>query len=189
MLKLATLITPVDFHAGDSLLTRWSKHIDTGRLAQAPCNIPGPVISGVFQLLRPFADLQRQVRLLPAAGAPQNLELTALMEQWMERGPAQPARAFAEFVRWFFQQNRLVRGNLVLGGRTVDLSRIEAAVFNLFAAQDHIVPPQSAAALRRFVPAARYQERRFAGGHIGLLVSRRAQQGVLTELAAWLAGG
>ena len=97
--RLATLITPVDFHAGGSLLTHWCKHVDTGLLERATSNIPGTVVNGVFQLLRPFSDLRRQVQMIAQSGNGENLELMARMDQWVFSGPDQPARAFV--LEWF----------------------------------------------------------------------------------------
>ena len=43
--RLALLVTPVDFHAGDSVLTQWSRFIDFKAIEKHPVNIPGAAIT------------------------------------------------------------------------------------------------------------------------------------------------
>ena len=52
------------------------------------------------------------------------------MERWIQDSPDQAGTAFREFIRAFFQENRLVRGGLEIGGRAVDLR------------DDHLPDPQ-----------------------------------------------
>jgi len=186
--RLVTMVTPVDFHAGDSILSHWVKYIDFSILEKKPRNVPGAVITSLFQIIRPFNDLQRQVQLIDQPLHSGRLELTTLMDQWVFHCPDQPGRAFAQFINWFFQENRLVKNSLVLGDAEISLSNITAPVFNVFAEHDHLVPAASASALADYIPEDLYQQQVFAGGHIGLMVSEKAQQTILPRIGRWLAG-
>ena len=93
----------------------------------------------------------------------------------------------AEFVRWFYQENRLVQGTLELARRRVLLGDVRSPVLNLYALQDHIVPPAAAAALRHYVGSGDYSECAVATGHIGMYVSRAAGAEVPRRITAWLA--
>jgi polyhydroxyalkanoate synthase len=185
--RLVTLVTPVDFHAGNSILTQWVKYIDFSLLEENPRNVPGEVITALFQIIRPFNDLQRQVQLIDQPAAERKLELTTLMDQWVFHCPDQPGRAFAQFIKLFFQENRLVENRLILGEENIRLSNITAPVLNVYAEFDHLVPAASAGALTRYISREYYNERIFAGGHIGLLVSTKAQQTILPQIGSWLA--
>ena len=59
---------------------------------------------------------------------------------------------------------------------------------NVYARQDHLVPPESSAALGNHIDSRQYQEAVFEGGHIGLMISEKAQQTSLPEIGRWLAG-
>jgi polyhydroxyalkanoate synthase len=85
-----------------------------------------------------------------------------------------------------FQENRLVEGRLELGGRRVDLGRIRCPVFNVYATQDHLVPPSASIPLEGVVGTDDYSTFAFKGGHIGIYVSGRARQ-VPEAVADWLA--
>ena len=186
--RLVTLVTPVDFHAGDSILARWVKYVDFTLLEQSPVNIPGEAITALFRVIRPFNDLKRQVQLIDRPVNDDKLELTALVDQWVYHCPDQPGRAFAQFARLFFQENRLVGGSLEIGSNAVRLDRISRPVLNVYAGRDHLVPPESSAALAKHIDPGLYHERVFPGGHVGLMVSEKAQQTVLPGIGSWLAG-
>ena len=60
-------------------------------------------------------------------------------------------------------------------------------VLNIFAEQDHLVPPESSRALKDLVGTDDYSELSFRGGHIGIYVSGRAQKKVPEGIHDWLA--
>jgi polyhydroxyalkanoate synthase len=108
------------------------------------------------------------------------------MEKWIFDSPDQAGEAFRQFIKWMFQENRLVEGRLELGGRRVDLGRIRCPVFNVYATQDHLVPPSASIPLEGVVGTDDYSTFAFKGGHIGIYVSGRARQ-VPEAVADWLA--
>ncbi len=108
------------------------------------------------------------------------------MEKWIFDSPPQAATALAQFVRWFYQENRLVRGTLEIDGKAVDLRRIRQPVLNLYALEDHIVPPAASAALQQHVGSRDYSACAFATGHIGMYVSRAAREEIPQRIISWL---
>jgi len=60
-------------------------------------------------------------------------------------------------------------------------------VLNIFAEQDHLVPPAASKALKELVGTKDYTELSFRGGHIGIYVSSRAQKEVPDTIHDWLA--
>ncbi|MXZ80528.1 MAG: alpha/beta fold hydrolase [Gammaproteobacteria bacterium] len=186
--RLVTVVTPVDFHAGDGVLSKWARKIDYSPLESNPVNIPGGLITLFFQSLRPYDDMMRNIRLIRNRVSLDSLELTALVDQWVFECPDQPGRAFAQFMRLFYQENRLVRGGLQLGEHRIDLGNVRIPVLNLYANGDHLVPKESSGALKGFMEADRYTEMTYDGGHVGLMVSARAQRTILPAMGAWLAG-
>jgi len=184
--NLITLTTPVDFHTPDNLLSKWVRGIDTGLLS-ASGNVPGEILNGLFLALMPVRlTQQKYVRLLTSRPDQQAVEDFVRMEKWIFDSPPQAATALAQFVRWFYQENRLVRGELEIAGRAVRLNEIRQPVLNLFALEDHIVPPAAAASLRHHVGSADYTECGIATGHIGMYVSRAAHEQIPQRIIAWL---
>ncbi len=185
--RLGLMVTPVDFHAGDSLIRHWSRHVRFDKLVESPVNIPGEMITRVFQFARPFDDLQRQVEKIDNEDNYDRLAFTLRMDTWVHDCPDQPGRAFAQFMGGLYQHNSLANGGFLIGGEIADPRALSIPVLNLYAQNDHLVPPESSAALADLVDPSLYQEIRFCGGHIGLIVSGRAQREILPALGRWLA--
>ena len=184
--NLVTLTTPVDFHTPDNLLSKWVRALDT-RLLEASGNVPGEVLNALFLALMPFRlTQQKYVRLLTGKAEPQALEDFVRMEKWIFDSPPQAATALAQFVRWFYQENRLIRGALELGGRRVRLGDIRQPVLNLYALEDHIVPAAASAALRVHIGSRDYSAGEVPTGHIGMYVSRAAHAAVPGRIVSWL---
>lgn len=184
--NLVTLTTPVDFHTPDNLLSKWVRGIDT-QLIEASGNVPGELLNSLFLALMPFRLTQEKyVRLLTGNPDQRAVEDFVRMEKWIFDSPPQAAAALAQFVRWFYQENRLLRGTLELGGRPVRLADIRQPLLNLYALQDHIVPAAASAVLGAHVGSRDYSECAIATGHIGMYVSRAAREEIPERIVSWL---
>ncbi|GAC1457921.1 MAG: class III poly(R)-hydroxyalkanoic acid synthase subunit PhaC [Steroidobacteraceae bacterium] len=184
--NLVTLTTPVDFHTADNLLSKWVRGLDVELLC-ATGNVPGEVLNTLFLSLSPVRLAQHKYVRLLASGADQRaIEDFVRMEKWIFDSPPQAAAALAQFVRWFYQENRLVRGGLEIGGRPVNLRDIRQPVLNLYAIQDHIVPAAAAAAMEHAISSDDYQGCAIETGHIGMYVSRAAREEIPARITSWL---
>jgi len=187
--NLITMVTPVDFHTPGNLLATWARNIDVEALVHAHGNVPGALLNSVFVSMLPFRlGSQKYVHLLDLLDDPAQLATFMRMEKWIFDSPDQAGAAFSQFVRWFFQENRLALGTLELGGRRVDLARVTHPVLNVFASRDHLVPPGASRALRPLLGSRDYTALEVDAGHIGLYTSARAQRELPATMAAWLVG-
>ena len=81
----------------------------------------------------------------------------------------------------------MIKGKATVGGRTIDLGTITQPVLNIYAEQDHLVPPAASIPLKDAVGSKDYTALPFPGGHIGIYVSGRAQKLVPPAIHDWLA--
>ena len=184
--NLVTLTTPVDFHTADNLLSKWVRGLDAD-LVCATGNVPGEVLNALFLALSPVRlSQQKYVRLLAAGADQRAIEDFVRMEKWIFDSPPQAAAALAQFVRWFYQENRMFRGTLEIGGRPVKLRDIRQPVLNLYATQDHIVPAAAAAAMQECLGSKDYESCAIDTGHIGMYVSRAAREDIPQRISSWL---
>ena len=185
--NLTVMVTPVDFQTPENLLAKWARDLDVDRMVDVMGNVPGELLNVTFLSLMPFRlTSQKYVALADIIDDPRQLENFLRMEKWIFDSPDQAGEAFRQFIKWMFKENRLMKGGVVLGGKTVDLKRIRCPVFNVYATQDHLVPPSASIPLEGLVGTDDYQSFAFKGGHIGIYVSGRATQ-VPTAIADWLA--
>jgi polyhydroxyalkanoate synthase len=108
------------------------------------------------------------------------------MEKWIFDSPDQCGEAFRQFIKDFYQGNKLVRNEVEIGGRRVELPDITQPVLNIFAEQDHLVPPSASRVLGDCIGTDDYTQLAFRGGHIGIYVSGRAQREVPPAIHDWL---
>ena len=187
--NLITMVTPVDFKTPENLLSKWVQHIDMDLLTQSG-NVSGELLNTIFLALMPFRlTQQKYVNLLQANLDRAQLENFMRMEKWIFDSPDQPARACREFVQWFFQDNRLIRGELVFDATPVRLANIMCPVLNIYAAKDHLVPPSASASLGAHVSSKKYESLQVDVGHIGIYVSGKARKTVPHAIVNWLRAG
>ena len=184
--NLITMVSPVDFKSPENLLSKWAQQVDIDLLTQSG-NVSGEFLNLVFLALMPFRLTQKKyVDLLRLQGDKAQLENFMRMEKWIFDSPDQPARAFREFVKWFFQENLLVRGELALDGKPVLLQNVRCPVLNIYAANDHLVPPSASIPLGAHVGSQDYEALQVEVGHIGIYVSGKARNVVPDAIAHWL---
>lgn len=185
--NLVTMVTPVDFHTPDNLLTHLIRHVNVDLLVDTLGNLPGQLLNFTFLSLSPFRLAgQKYVDLTDILDDAQALRNFLRMEKWIFDSPDQAGAAFRQFAKDFFQQNKLIKGEVNIGDRRVNLGNIVMPVLNVYAAQDHLVPPAASKALAECCGSRDYTEFSFQGGHIGIYVSGRAQREVPPAVAAWL---
>ncbi len=186
--NLITTVTPVDFHTEKDLLSHLVRHVDVELCVDTLGNIPGEFLNWSFLMLRPFKLMgQKYIELVDILDDADKARNFLSMEKWIFDSPAQAGAAYKQFVTEFYQQNRLVKGQVRLQGRQVDLEHITLPVLNIYARDDHLVPPDSSKALAGCIGSEDYSEMEFPGGHIGIYVSSQSQDMLPPAIAGWLA--
>jgi polyhydroxyalkanoate synthase len=195
--NLMTSITPVDFH-GDQTDTNvehgyinlWTRNLDAldiDLMVNACGNMPGELMGMVFQLLTPVKSLTKyNIDLLDIAHDESKLLNFLRMEKWLADRPDHPGEAAKQWFKDLYQDNKLVRNLFQLNGVTVDLRKLTMPVLNIFALNDHIIPPQCSMALKACVGSKDYTDLPLPGGHVGVFVSGKSQ-GILGKgIVDWL---
>lgn len=185
--NLVTMVTPVDFHTPDNLLSLWAQGMDVDLLVDTLGNIPGDLLNLTFLSMNPYRLTgQKYIDMVDLLDDPVKLKNFMRMEKWIFDSPNQAGEAFRQFLKDFYQKNGLINGNVKIGGLRVDLANITMPVLNVYATKDHLVPPAASKALKKYVGSSDYQEVAFNGGHIGLYVSGRSQKEIPPAVANWL---
>ncbi len=185
--NLITMVTPVDFHTPDNMLSNWTRDLDADLFVDALGNVPADLMNYCYLTLKPFRlNVQKYVGLTDILDDKAALEDFLRMEKWIFDSPDQAGECFRQFIKQFYQGNGFINGGIDIGGREVDLRNVTMPVLNIFAEQDHLVPPDASRALQRVVGSKDYTELSFKGGHIGIYVSSRAQREVPSAIHEWL---
>lgn len=186
--NLIAMVTPVDFHTADNMLSNWNREIDVDLLVDTLGNVPADMMNFTYLMLKPWRLFaQKYVGMADILDDRKAMEDFLRMEKWIFDSPDQAGEAFREFSKQFFQENRFVTGGAKVGGREVHLGMLDMPILNIYAEQDHLVPPDASRALRELCGSDDYTELSFKGGHIGIYVSGRAQKEVPQTIHEWLA--
>lgn len=185
--NLITMVTPVDFHTEDNMLSHWTRDLDVDLFVDTLGNVPADLMNFCYLSLKPLRlNQQKYVGLVDILDDPEEIRNFLRMEKWIFDSPDQAGETFRQFIKDFYQGNKLVKAEVELGGRRVDLANITLPVLNIFAEQDHLVPPSASRVLGDHLGSDDYTQLAFKGGHIGIYVSGRAQRQVPPAIHDWL---
>ncbi len=190
--NLVTTVTPIDFHV-DGLLNLWgggtmgAEALDVDLMIKALGNMPGEYLNLEFVMLKPWQLTIDKYLDFPKVMADKNKLLNFMrMEKWIFDSPDQAGEAYRQFMKDFYQQNKLIKGEVKIGDAQVDLGNIRMPVLNIYAEKDHLVPPASSIALEKYIGSEDYTAKSFPVGHIGMYVSGKVQHDLPPIIADWL---
>jgi polyhydroxyalkanoate synthase len=109
------------------------------------------------------------------------------LNKWANEYLPFPGEFFRQWVRDFYQQNRLIRGELRMGGKLVDLKSIRCPVLAVGAREDNIAPPGCVKPLIQVVASTDREYVELPGGHISLIAGRGASAHCWPKVSSWLA--
>ncbi len=187
--NLVTMVAPIDFEAGAAggLLFKWSQDMDIDNLVDSMGIIPGNLLNIGFDMLKPFQLMvDKYVGMVDNLQNAESAANYVRMDRWVLDSPGQAGEAYRRFIKELYQENRLVKGTLQIGGRTVDLKRIIMPVLTIYGEHDHIVPPSATKPLNDYVGSADKELAGYPVGHIGMYVSADAQHLIAPGIGEWL---
>jgi len=187
---LTLLAAPIDFSGRESLLNVWTnrRQFDVDAFVDAHGNCPASFLQACFLYMKPVENLlEKQISLYEQLDDPSFLALYFALERWVGDNIPVAGETFREFVKNLYQQNELVRGELTVGGRRVDLRRIQCPLLLLTAKNDHLVAPASTERVREYVRSRDVTAMSIDAGHVGMVVSGRAHKTLWPSAVAWLA--
>lgn len=184
--NLVTLVTPVDFSTNDGLLFRWSKNINFDRLVDTYGAIPGEFLNNGFSMLKPMMKVNKYMGVLDMMQDKEKVLNFLRMEKWINDSPDQAGECFRQFMKDLYQGNKLIKGELVVGNQKVSLKNVTMPVMNIYAAEDHLVPPAATIPLNDHVGTKDNELYKFPGGHIGVFVGARSQKELAPAVAKFL---
>ncbi|SFG58162.1 class III poly(R)-hydroxyalkanoic acid synthase subunit PhaC [Neptunomonas qingdaonensis] len=185
--NLITMVTPVDFQTETNLLSLLARSVDVDLAVSTYGNIPGEMLNDSYNSLMPMRlGIQKNLGMPKQLNTTESALSFLRMEKWIYDSPDQAGEAFRQFIKWFFQENLLIKGQITIGDYPVRLSAITQPVLNIFGAYDHLVPPDASLALGDHVGSQDYQTLEIKAGHIGVFVSGKSQAIVPANINDWL---
>jgi polyhydroxyalkanoate synthase len=190
-LKTLTLLAaPVDFAERESLLTLWTDraHFDVDALVDTYGNCPAWFLQTCFLVMNPVRNfLDKTIAFYEQMDDARAVTSYFALERWLNDNIPVAGETFREFVRKLYQENQLVRGELELGGRRVELRRVTCPLLLLTAKHDHLVAPASTEGIRPHVGSSDLTSMGIGAGHVGLVVGAKAHAKLWPAVMRWAA--
>jgi polyhydroxyalkanoate synthase subunit PhaC len=186
---LTLLAAPIDFAGKETLLNLWTdpRHFDVDALIDTYGNCPAWFLQAGFLSMNPVGNLvEKNISFYEQMDDPRSVQNHLLLESWVNDNIPVAGEAFREFVKCLYQRNLLVKGELRLGERRVDLARIACPLLLLTAGKDHLISPSSTEGIRPHVGSRDVRSMEVGAGHVGLVVGSKAHQTLWPAATRWL---
>ncbi|WP_157951492.1 alpha/beta fold hydrolase [Rhodococcus opacus] len=176
---------PVDFHAA---LGMGQTHENTvGRVLFWLARLSvisgrglhrGAVQAWGIRLFDPLSEVDRVMRLWAGIDDPDVIDRYTALNRWLHTPQDMPGRMFLWTVRHLFVNNELIKGELRVDGRIVELAAIDCPLFLLAGRNDPAAPPTQVWALAERVstPPEMIVREEANAGHLQLFLSNAVLQ-------------
>ena len=149
--------------------------------------VPGDVMNVAYLILKPLTlTLDKYVGMTDKWTDPAYLSNFIRMEKWVFDSPAQAGATLSQFINDMYKGNKLAKGELVLGGQTVDMKNITCPVLCACAEYDHLVPLSASRPMMDLIGSDDKQFISFATGHIGMYTSSKSQKDITPQIVEWI---
>ncbi|MDM0109771.1 class III poly(R)-hydroxyalkanoic acid synthase subunit PhaC [Variovorax sp. J22R24] len=195
--NLVLTVTPLDFHGdmdhpepGAGYMNLWARSLkpeDIDMMVDTMGTAPGAMVGFSFLMMNPVGNVTKYTTELVDMLDDESKMLGFLrMERWIADRPGHPGEVMRQWFKDLYQANKLVKSELMLGDRRVDLDQIRMPVLNVYATGDVIIPVSCSQGMEDRFGTDDYSELSVPGGHIGTFVGGKAQKVLAPSIAKWL---
>ncbi len=170
------MTTPVNFENGGKL-KEWTnpetfnldKVVNSYRENGA---IPPEILHAGFQFLDLNLTFTKYRNLFNFVDNEAFVKLYRALDFWGNDNIPFPVMVFKKFIKAFYQQNQLIRGELIIDDKYVNLCDIKIPFFNILASNDHVFPKEAAIEWKQIMaPHKGDVEKVYDGGHVSIVAA------------------
>jgi len=196
--NLVLVGAPVDYHNNGILGERYKNFAHAARQVRARTGLtahrlpttllrsPGWLNSLAFKLTSPVASVRNYQQLLANLHDTEYVASNATNAAFLDGMVAYTGGAVADFIDYFWVENRLASGRLPMRQPSAGLDRVRAPILNITGRDDPIVTPSCSQAMQGLVSSTDVTCRSVAGGHVGIVSSALAQRETWPQIVDWL---
>ena len=188
--NLILLTAPLDFSNKEALtFARWTdeRYFNVDQVLAAFGNMPGEMIDYGAKALKPVENyIINYLKLWDNIENPQVIEAWQAMNTWVTDNIPLAGGVFRQLIVDLYRNDRLMRGEMMIRGERVDLSRLRANLLTVIAEGDHITPPCQSKAILSKVSSKDKELFSVPGGHIGIMAGSGANKRTWPKIDDWL---
>lgn len=186
--NLILMTSPIDFKDA-GLYTNWldNRYFQLDKLVDTLGNIPFELIDFGNKLLSPISNVYGPYVSLADRVDNDNFVLNwKLMQKWLNDGIPFPGESYRQWIRDFYQDNKLINDQLEVRGRKVELANIKANLLNISATRDNIALPHQIAPLNDKVSSKNKTLHVVETGHVSVVTGRKAINEIHPYIEKWI---
>jgi polyhydroxyalkanoate synthase len=185
--NLAVIAPVIDGQKDFTVIGNLAKNMDVEKMLQVIGNLQSEQLYAFYSTLKPFKQgINKYLNFLQNVDSEEFVSNFLRLEKWLYDTPPIAGETFRQWISDIYQKNLLVKNELKLNDKIVDLSTIKVPLLNIIADEDHLVSPQCSAPLNDVVSSTDKRLMRFHTGHVGLIASLYSQNNVLPKVGQWL---
>jgi polyhydroxyalkanoate synthase len=185
--NLISMTTPVDYKKmGMQTLMSDPRYFDVDKLVDTFGNVPPSVIEASFDMLRPLQRYTKYVDLWYGLLDSEFVQSFRALDRWASDQIPFAGEAFRQLTKELSWGNKMMTGELMLGGKRCDLREINCSFLAVAAEHDHIVPRAASEPLLGLIGSDDKQEIVLRGGHVSLVAGRSAMKRLWPAVGDWL---
>ncbi|WP_462409046.1 alpha/beta fold hydrolase [Neobacillus sp. Marseille-QA0830] len=172
--NLILAAVPIDFSIG-IVPDKWLEglqngEVDFNRFSDAYGTIPSEFLYLMFRMLSPVYN-SPMINLVTRAHDNQYVEKWRRMDKWTKDTASFAGSAFKQMFSDLYKDNKLLKGELVIAGRKVDLSNIQCPLFVFSCSRDTLVLEKQSLPVMDMVGSLDKTYEVFEGGHVSLALT------------------
>jgi polyhydroxyalkanoate synthase len=144
------------------------------------------MIDSSFGMLKPSMNISKYLGVIDSLDDRDKVMNFLRMEKWKGDLPAITGEMYRKYIKDLFRDNKLIKGEMELGGRKIDLKKMTVPYLNVYATDDNIIPNESTKPVMDKIGSKDKKEYPFPGGHIGVFVGSRSQKELGPAVAKWV---
>jgi polyhydroxyalkanoate synthase len=185
--NLAVIAPVIDGQKDFTVIGNLAKNMDVDKMLQVMGNLQSEQLYALYMSLKPFKQgINKYLNFIQNVDNEQFIDNFLRLEKWLYDTPPIAGETFRQWISDIYQKNLLMKNEMKLNDKTVDLSTIKVPLLNVIADEDHLVSPQCSAPLNDVVSSTDKRLMRFHTGHVGLIASLYSQNNVLPKVGQWL---
>jgi polyhydroxyalkanoate synthase subunit PhaC len=185
--NLAVIAPVIDGQKDFTVIGNLAKNMDVDKMLQVVGNLQSEQLYAFYSTLKPFKQgINKYLNFLQNVDSEEFVSNFLRLEKWLYDTPPIAGETFRQWISDIYQKNLLVKNEMKLTDKIVDLSTIKVPLLNVIADEDHLVSPQCSAPLNDVVSSTDKRLMRFHTGHVGLIASLYSQNNVLPKVGQWL---
>jgi len=185
--NLAVIAPVIDGQKDSTVIANLARNMDVDKMLQIIGNLQSEQLYAFYSTLKPFKQgINKYLNFLQNVDNEQFVGNFLRLEKWLYDTPPIAGETFRQWISDIYQKNLLVKNEMKLRDKIVDLSTIKVPLLNIIADEDHLVSPQCSAPLNDIVSSSDKRLMKFHTGHVGLIASLYSQNNVLPKVGQWL---